>query len=178
MAIRKNVSKTDLYNAGYNYYKAGGAGNFKAYQSADSIFTIYTQKYPDDILGWQLDAYALANIDSTGALGLAKPAYEKVIDLATASTDSVRAKVALLPAYNYMLATAVKNKDYASALTWNDKILFIDPTNPQAMANKGPLTEAAKGPKAKVKVDDNKTKTKTDTTKEKVTPAKVKVKGK
>lgn len=177
LTVKKNITKTDLYNAGWNYYKAG-PGNYKSYFSADTVFKLYQQKYPEDILGWQLDAYALANIDSTGALGLAKPAYEKVIELATASTDSVRAKTALLPAYNYMLATAVKNKDYATASTWNDKILFIDPANPQAMANKGPLAEAAKGPKTKVKVDDNKTKIKTDTTKEKVTPSKVKVKGK
>ena len=177
LGIKKNVTKTDLYNAGWNYYKAGQGGNFQAYSSADSIFKIYQQKYPDDILGWQLAAYAEANIDSTGKLGLAKPAYEKVIQLASASADTARAKQQLTAAYGYMLATAVKNKDWTNAVMWNDKILSIDPTNASALANRGPL-QAAANPKQKVKVDDDKTKVKTDSTKEKITPTKTKVKGK
>ncbi len=172
LTTKKNVTKTDLYNAGYNYYKGGN------YKTADSVFTIYQQKYPDDILGWQLGAYSKAYLDSTGTLGLAKPAYEKVIQLASVSTDTVRSKQQLIPAYNYMLATAVKNKDYVNALMWNDKILALDPMNAQAVANKAALHAAVNGPKTKVKVDDNKTKAKTDSTKEKITPAKTKIKGK
>lgn len=169
LPLKRNITKTDLYNAGYNYYKGNN------YRSADSIFTMYTQKYPDDILGWQLKAYSQANIDSTGALGLAKPTYERVIQLASASTDTVRSKQQLIPAYNYMLATAVKNKDYATAITWNDKILLLDPANAQALSNK-PALQAALNPKTKVKVEDDKTKTKTPATKEKATPSKTKVK--
>jgi len=116
LGVKKNVTKTDLYNAGYNYYRGSN------YTAADSIFKIYQQKYPDDILGFQLGAYSQAYIDSTGTLGLAKPTYEKVIQLASASKDTANAKQQLIPAYNYMLAHYHKNKDYASALTWNEKI--------------------------------------------------------
>lgn len=172
LGVKKNVTKTDLYNAGYNYYKGAN------YQTADSVFKLYQQKYPEDILGWQLGAYSLANIDSTGALGLAKPLYERVIQLASASTDTVRSKQQLIPAYNYMLATAVKNKDYTTAITWNDKILVLDPTNTQALANKAALEGALRGPKVKVKAEDDKTKAKTPAAKTKVTPEKTKVKGK
>jgi tetratricopeptide (TPR) repeat protein len=173
--IKKNVTKTDLYNAGYNYYKAG-SGNYQSYFSADTVFTLYTQKYPEDILGWQLKAYSQANIDSTGTLGLAKAAYEKVIELASVSADTVRSKQQLIPAYNYMLATAVKNKDYPSALSWNDKILALEPTNQQAQQNQIAIKGAINGPKTKVKVDDDKSKTKTATTKEKVDDDKSKIK--
>ena len=178
LAVKKNVSKTDLYNVGYNYYKAGNGGNYRAYFSADTMFTLYTLKYPEDILGWQLKAYSQANIDSTGALGLARPSYQKVIDLASVSKDTVRAKQQLTTAYNYMLATAVKNKDYQDAAKWNEKILLIDPTNESALKNKLAIEGALKGPKTKVKVDDDKTKVKTDTSKQKTTPTKTKVKAK
>lgn len=152
--IKKDVTKTDLFNAGYNYYKGAN------YKTADSIFIIYQQKYPEDILGWQLGAYSKAYMDSTGALGLAKSDYEKVIQLATVSTDTARAKQQLTTAYNYMLAYYVKNKDYPAALLWNEKILAIDPTNAQALSNKTALENAVKGTKTKVKADEDKTKTK------------------
>jgi tetratricopeptide (TPR) repeat protein len=169
LTIKKNVTKTDLYNTGYNYYKAAN------YRSADTIFTMYQQKFPDDILGWQMGAFSKANIDSTGALGLAKGDYEKVIELASKSTDTARAKTQLITAYNYMLAINYKAKDYAAALAWDEKILAIDPTNQSALDNQKALQGALKQPQPKVKVDDNKTKTKTDSTKEKVTPTKTKV---
>ena len=63
-------------------------------------------------------------------------------------------------------------KDKAMALSFNDKILAIDPTNTQALAN----DKALKAAPQKVKVEENKTKIKTDTSKEKITPSKVKVK--
>ena len=71
LTVKKNTTKTDIYKAGYNYYKAGN------YKTADTVFVMYQQKYPDDIIGFYLGAISLAYIDSTGALGLAKPDYEK-----------------------------------------------------------------------------------------------------
>ena len=171
LGIKKNVTKTDLYNAGINYYKAE---NWKA---ADSVFTMYQQKFPDDMLGYYYSGKAQSIIDSTGALGLAKPTYEKLIQIASSSTDTVRSKPQLITAYNYMIAYYYKNKDYVSALSWNEKILALDPTNAQALENQKALTLALNA-KTKVKSDDNKTKTKTDSTKEKIIPTKTKVKGK
>jgi len=168
LSIKKNVTKTDLYNAGYNYFKATN------YKSADSVFTLYQQKFPDDMLGWQMGSISKANIDSTSALGLAIPDYLKVIELAQKSTDSVRGKQQQITAYNYMINYYYNvKKDKIMAISYNDKILAIDPTNSQALTNQKALTAPMK-----VKVDDNKTKIKTDTSKEKITPTKTKVKGK
>lgn len=166
LTVKKNTTKTDLYNAGYNYYKA------ENYKTADTVFVMYQQKYPDDIIGFYLGAISLAYIDSTGALGLAKPDYEKVILLAQASADTVKSKPQLITAYNYMIAYYYKKNDYATALSYNEKILALDPTNAQAIENQKALIPN------KMKVKDNKQKIKTDTTKEKLTPAKTKVKGK
>lgn len=145
-SIKKNVTKTDIYNAGYNYYRGGN------YKATDSIFGLYQQKYPEDILGVYMRARASEGIDTAGVLGLAKPYYEKVIQLGEASTDTARVKSQLIVAYNYMIAYYYNvKKDKATAITYNDKILAIDPTNAQAIANKAALTAPVK-----VKVQDNK----------------------
>lgn len=170
-AVKKNVTKTDMYNAGINYYKAGN------YKTSDSVFTLYKQKFPDDMLAYYYGAINKANIDSTSAMGLAIPDYEKIIQLASASTDTVRAKQQLITAYNYMINYYYNvKKDKAKAITYNGKILAIDPTNTQALANDKALRSAPA--KVKVKVEENKTKIKTDTSKQKITPSKTKVKGK
>jgi tetratricopeptide (TPR) repeat protein len=169
-AIKKNVTKTDIYNAGYNYYKGGN------YTTSDSVFNLYKQKYPDDITGYYYGAINKANLDSTSAMGLAIPDYEKIIQLASVSTDTARSKQQLVTAYNYMINYHYNvKKDKAAAISFNDKILAIDPTNAQAVAN-----DVALKAKVKVKVDDNKTKTKTKTeeTKEKVKGTKKKIKKK
>ena len=145
-SIKKNVTRTDIYNAGYNYYRGGN------YKATDSIFGLYQQKYPEDILGVYMRARASEGIDTAGVLGLAKPYYEKVIQLGEASTDTARVKSQLIVAYNYMIAYYYNvKKDKATALSYNDKILAIDPTNAQAIANKAALTAPVK-----VKVQDNK----------------------
>ena len=80
----------------------------------------------------------------------------------------------LITAYNYMINYYYNvKKDKIMAISYNDKILAVDPTNVQALTNQKALTAPMK-----VKVDDNKTKIKTDTTKQKVSPTKTKVKGK
>ncbi len=158
-AVKKNVTKTDMYNVGYNYYRGGN------YKTSDSVFTLYKQKYPDEMLGYYYGALNKANIDSTSALGLAIPDYEKIIQLASASPDTARAKQQLITAYNYMINYHYNvKKDRIAAITFNEKILAIDPANVQALANQKALTAPIK-----IKTDDNKTKTKTETTKEKVT---------
>ena len=171
LSVKKNPTKTDIYNAGYNYYQANN------YQASDSVFKFYIQKYPDDILGYYLDANAQAFIDSTGTLALAKPTYEKVIQLGEAPTaDTNRVKPQLKRAYNYMVAYYFKGQsDYPNALLYNEKILKIYPGDPTATANEIAIN-AAMNKKTKTKGDE--TKTKTETEKEKVTPTKTKVKPK
>ena len=175
LTVKKNPTKNDIFNAGINYYKAGNAGNYSSYKSADSVFKLYKQKYPDDILGYYYGAIINSNIDSTSALGLAIPDYQKVMELAQRATDTVRGKQQMISGYNYMINYYYNvKKDKATAISYNDKILAIDPTNAQALAN----DKALKQPPVKVKVEDNKTKIKTPATKEKVKPEKKKVKGK
>jgi tetratricopeptide (TPR) repeat protein len=168
LTVKKNYGKVDLYNAGYNFYKGGN------YSTSDSIFNVYTQKYPTDIFGWYMRARASEGLDSTGVNGMAKPYYEKVIQLADTATDKEKVKPQLITSYKYMVAYYynVKN-DRTSAMQYTEKILALDPADATAMANKTALSTPVK-----VKVKEDVTKQKTPTTKVKEKPGKAKVKAK
>jgi Flp pilus assembly protein TadD len=159
LALKPTYGARDLYFAGYNDLVGGN------YTAADSIFKLYQTKFPGDILGWYLGAKANTGLDTTGANGLAKPFYEKVIAIADTSADKERVKSNLITSYKYMLAYYYNIKhDKVAAIEWNNKILALDPTDAQAIAN----DKALNAP----------TKVRTETTKEKTTPTRTKVKSK
>lgn len=166
--VKQNFGKVDLYNAGYNFYKGGD------YKTADSIFNVYAEKYPTDVFGWYMRARASEGLDSTGVNGLAKPYYDKVIQLTDTAVDKEKVKAQLISAYKYMVAYNYNVKsDRTTALQYTDKILALDPTDATALANRTALSTPVK-----VKVKDNVTKEKTPGTKVKELPTKTKVKDK
>jgi len=126
---------------------------------------LYQAKYPEDMFGWYMGAKSNEGLDSTGANGLAKPFYEKVIAIADTASDKEKVKPNMISAYKYMLAYYYNIKhDKVAAIEWNNKILAVDPNDAQAIANDKALNAPQK--------------TKTETTKEKTTPSKTKVKSK
>ncbi len=176
-AVKKNVTKTDYYNAGINYFKGGQEPkNITVLRTADSVFNLYKAKFPDDVLGYYYGAIIKANIDSSSAMGLALPDYQKLIDVASKISDTARSKQLQITGLRYMVNYNYNvKKDKQATLDVLDKILAIDPTDANANANKEAISRA---PAPKVKVDDDKTKIKTDSTKEKITPNKTKIKDK
>ena len=159
LTLKPTYGKVDLYYAGYNDFRGGN------YAAADSIFKLYQAKYPEDMFGWYMGAKSNEGLDSTGANGLAKPFYEKVIAIADTASDKEKVKPNLISAYKYMLAYYYNIKhDKVAAIEWNNKILAVDPNDAQAIANDKALNAPQK--------------TKTETTKEKTTPNKTKVKTK
>ena len=144
LKLDSNFGKVELYYAGYDNYLGSN------YNTADSIFKIYQVKFPDDILGWYLDARSEEGLDSTGVHGLAKDAYAHVIAIGDTTQDSERVKPYVLVACKYMLAYAYNiQKDVCTALQWNNKILKLDPTDANAIQNKDPLAKAALKAKCK-----------------------------
>lgn len=128
--------KVDLYWAGYSDYLGSN------YEKADSVFSLYQQQYPDDLLGWYLGARAREGMDTTGENGLAKPLYAKIIQIADTISNKDSIKTRLIPAYRYMVAYYVKIKvDYDSAYFYNQKILSVDPDDATAKQN-APAFEA------------------------------------
>ncbi len=84
------------------------------------------------------------------------------------AVDKQTVKDKLIPAYRYMVAYNYNvKKDKATAVTFNDKILVIDPADATALKTK----DALNAPPVKQKI-------KTEDSKEKIKPGKTKVKNK
>ena len=144
LSIKKNPGKLDLYNTGYNYYKGA------AYDSALVFFNAYSQKFPEDIFGFFMTGKTSWIIDSTLQLGLANASFEKTIQIGL--TDTLKNKSQLIYSYRYLAAYHANiKKDKASAVSYYDKILSLDPTDAEAIANKAILTGSPKSAPQKPK---------------------------
>ncbi|MBL0144697.1 MAG: tetratricopeptide repeat protein [Chitinophagaceae bacterium] len=139
--IKKNPGKTDLYNAGYNYYRVG------SFQPSIEIFNQYAQKFPDDIFGHYMLGKANWGIDTTMAAGLANPYFEKAIAVGEAAVDKSKIKSQLIGSYKYMIAYMANiKKDKAGAIAFCDKALLVDPTDAETIANKDAISKMNMNP--------------------------------
>lgn len=132
LSMDTSASKVDLYWAGFSNYMNSD------YVAADSLFHIWEDKYPDDLQALLLRARANEALDSTDEKkGLAKPIYDKLIEVAATVPNQDSVKDFLLPAYQYMVPYfySVKN-NVDSAYKYTLKVLELDPTNEYALANK------------------------------------------
>jgi tetratricopeptide (TPR) repeat protein len=142
LTINPTPTKVEIYNAGFENFKA------TKYLKADSIFTIYKTKYPDEVYGHYWSFRALSVVDSTMEGGLAIPSCQRFIELA--ELDKVKNKSTLLTAYGYMASyNANMKKDYETAIGFLDRIIAIDPANADATKNKEILQKALAKPATK-----------------------------
>ncbi|HEX6848168.1 MAG TPA: tetratricopeptide repeat protein [Chitinophagaceae bacterium] len=118
-------TNVDLFNWGLAYYQA------ENFEKADSVFGIYSQRYPEQDFGYYWQARSNAAIDSLMEKGLAVPHYLKVVEIGE-KDSTANSKKHLIEAYGY-LATYQANqiKDYDTAITYFEKILTLDPDNDQ-----------------------------------------------
>ncbi|GAB2817967.1 tetratricopeptide repeat protein [Ferruginibacter profundus] len=122
--LKKVPTKTDVFNAGYSYYRSGNP------QASIDVFNIYTQKFPDDVLGFYWVGKASWVIDTTMTLAMANPAFEKVIQLGEPMTDKSKIKTQLMTAYKYMIIyDANIKKDKPGALDYTDRAFLLDSTD-------------------------------------------------
>ncbi|MBN8675527.1 MAG: tetratricopeptide repeat protein [Chitinophagales bacterium] len=119
---KENPSNIDLFNWGLATYNA------QNYPAADSIFTLYTTTYPDNIYGYYWRATVNAAVDTAMQLGLAIPHYKKLIEVG--ETDIKSNKAMLLKAYSYLAVFEANNtKNYPAALNWFEKYKALEPGN-------------------------------------------------
>ncbi len=130
-----NPGKVDIYNAGFESFKNGD------YMRADSLFDVYKAKYPDEVYGHYWSFRALSVVDSTMEQGLAVPDATKFIEIA--EQDKVKNKSTLITAYGYLAGYhANVKKDFATAISFLDKIIEVDPANADALKNRDILQKA------------------------------------
>ena len=123
-AVATNV---DLFNWGLAHYYAG------EYNVADSVFAIYTEKYPDQQYGYYWRAKANVAIDTAMEMGLAIPHYLKVIEIAKQDTTNDVNRKRLIESYGYLASyKANHEKDYTGSMEYFEKILSLQPDNEDA----------------------------------------------
>jgi tetratricopeptide (TPR) repeat protein len=103
----------------------------KQYGKADSTFTRLTKIEPNNVQAYLWIANTYFNMDPDSKLGIAKPKYEMIIT--KASGDSVKYANELYSAYSYLGSYYLfgPKQDLTNAVKYNQKILRLDPKNPQ-----------------------------------------------
>lgn len=124
IAQGKDVKLIDYYNLGRSYYYN------RQYFEADTAYAKAIELSPKWASAWLSRADANSNIDSTSEAGLAKPFYEKYVELAEAdSANSSKYTSGLSKAYGYLAYYYILKKDSQNALMYLKKkqLLPLDP---------------------------------------------------
>ncbi len=147
LTIDTGYGKLDLYYAGWeNFYG-------EQYQTADSVFNLYKQKYPDDMQGYY-GGFRTKWMADTSALASGIPSVAPVEDanrfIEIAGVDSVKYKSSLMLAYGYLAGyNANTLKEYEKAIYYLDKMISLDPNNIDAKNNRDILQKALDRPQPK-----------------------------
>jgi len=105
----------------------------KQFALADSALKVVTRESPELVLGHKFRAKSNTQLDPTSSLGLAKPHYERMVELITAKPENME-KLAnrkdVIEGYEYLGAFYYINvKDIPKASEYFGKIKQLDSTN-------------------------------------------------
>lgn len=127
-------SQTYLDWAKANYFAGTANGvdslaKMKYLHAADSLYGVFSEKNPENYIGYFWRARINAMFDPETTQALAKPYYEKVV--AILEPESTRKKE-LVEAYLYLGYQAYLSKDKENSRNLFNKVLTLDPTNETA----------------------------------------------
>lgn len=132
----ESATNVNLFNWGLALFRS------KEFKAADSVFGLYTVKYPDQGFGFYWRARSNAALDDEMKEGLAVPHYDTLITmLSKDSTGSVipptslsaTDKKWLIEAYGYLAAYETNTEgDYPQAIAYFEQLLTVDPENANA----------------------------------------------
>jgi Flp pilus assembly protein TadD len=125
MKLRKKPMAQDYYSIGRAQYFT------RHYESADSAFVRLTELQPNLAVGYLWLARAKSNLDPESEQGLAKPFYDKYIEMASATPD--KSKNELIEAYSYLgYYYFLKNDKVQSKACWQ-KVIGFNPKDEKAI---------------------------------------------
>lgn len=129
-----------LFQLGRLYYGEGTSSDTlavkpaerkAALQAADSVFALVSQQAPGGYLTELWRARTHSALDPETTEGLAKPYYEKVVDLLLAKNEP-KYNSTLIEGYSYLGYYYLLKSDYPASKEFWNKILAIDPANATA----------------------------------------------
>lgn len=138
------ANNVDLFNWAIAHYLS------QDYQKADSVFGMYTEKYPEQAFGYYWRARSNIAIDTAMTEGLAIPHYQKLVEVLVKDTNNTNYKKWMSEAYAYLAAyEANTQKDYAEAIDYFEKVLDVDPENENAKKYIAMLEKTLEGEESK-----------------------------
>jgi len=123
-ALKEKAKTGDLAD---QYRLAAAYASAKQYPQADSVFGIINTAKADYAPAYIARAKVNVALDPDADKGLAKPHYEKYIELGSA--DPAKYKAGLVESYDYLGAYYAHNKDNAAAKTNFEKAIALDPAD-------------------------------------------------
>ncbi len=123
----KELSNTEMHYLGLSQFYA------EAYSRADSSFAKVVAVTPNYANGWLMRAKCNVQLDPDNVNFLAKPYFEKYIELAEVDKTKESIKKNLILSYNYLGYYYVQNNDNETAKTFFTKSIELDPKDETAV---------------------------------------------
>jgi hypothetical protein len=121
LMVKPNPSKVDLYNAGYNYSKAG------QYQLSNEIFNTYTQKFPDETFGYYMIARNSLKLDSFDLANQGLANYIRVAAMSEQLKDKAAERDRIKSSLRYLIEYYANQRGLKdSALYYSNKGVALD----------------------------------------------------
>lgn len=139
--IKGKLTSKEWFDLGRAYYAT------RKFVNADSAFAELIIQQPTITAPYAWRGRAAAAIDSTMKQALAKPYFDKVVEIGAATPD--KSKNDLIQAYEYLGYYYDTKGDFGSAKTTFEKLKAIDPANEKALAYLKALKDAAAQQKKK-----------------------------
>ena len=114
-------SKEDFMQVGRAYYNA------ERYQAADSIFSVVAKALPDYVPAYVWIARTYSKMDPDTKLGLAKPKFEKVVEVA--EKDSVKNDSELAEALGFLGYFHMTKENYTLSKAYYNRLVECVPGN-------------------------------------------------
>jgi len=124
LSIKPSPSKTDLYNAGYNFTRGGD------YQKSLDVFNKYIMKFPDETLGYYLNAKNYLKLDSFDVSILALGNYIKVTSMTEQLKDKPIERDRIKSSLRYLIEYYANTRGLKdSALYYTNMGITLDPAD-------------------------------------------------
>ena len=107
--LKPNPGQRDFFDAGFAFYQG------KNYTRSDSLFTVYSQKWPEETFGWQWKFNIQRALDTTMEKGLAVQPAVKYLEVL--EKDTAKNKASILSTAGYLAqyyANVAKDKEKQS----------------------------------------------------------------
>jgi tetratricopeptide (TPR) repeat protein len=121
LADPNNPNDEDQMKIGKAYY------NGEDFKTADSAFAAIIKRNPSYVPAYVWDARTFSRMDPDTKLGLAKPKFEKVIEVA--KTDSVKWESEMSESFSYLGYYHMQNENWNKSKDYYNRMVNLNPNN-------------------------------------------------